>query len=204
MERRQFLSLGLLPAVLPAVGQTAALPPLAAADERRVSRAARAGLLPNVPLITHTGQRVRFYDDLVQGKTVLFNFFLVGCTDGVCPTAATNLRKVQDLLGERMGREVFFYSISLRPEDDTPEVLREYAALFDVQPGWLFLTGEKADIEKLRRSQGFVDPDPVRDQDPANHAGMARYGNDRLDRWGAVSVRSSPNNIASTFRWLSS
>lgn len=198
MQRRNFLSLGLLPAAL-------ATPPAAAAVPAAggLSRAARNGQLPNIPLITHTGQKVRFYDDLIRDKTVLFNFFLVACGDGVCPTAAANLRKVQDLLGDRMGRDVFFYSISLRPRDDTPEVLREYAALFDVQPGWLFLTGEPADIELLRRRQGFVDSDPIRDQDPTNHAGMARYGDDRLNRWGAVSVRSSPSNIASTFRWLS-
>ena len=199
MERRSFL--GLLPAALSAPAVAAEAP--AAKEVRRLSRTAQAGLLPNVPLITHTGERVRFYDDLVREKTVLFNFFLVACADGVCPTAAANLRKAQDLLGDRMGKDVFFYSISLRPEDDTPEVLREYAALFDIRPGWLLLTGEMADIDRLRRSQGFVDNDPVRDKDPTNHAGMARYGNDRLDRWGAVSVRSSPNNIASTFRWLS-
>lgn len=201
MQRRSFLGLGLLPAALPAAALAAAPP--AAKPPGAGSRAAQTGALPNIPLITHTGQTVRFYDDLIRDKVVLFNFFVIGCSDGVCPTAATNLRKVQDLLGERMGRDIFFYSISLRPEDDTPEVLREYAGLFDIKPGWLFLTGAAADIELLRRRQGFVDNDPIRDRDPANHAGMARYGNDRLDRWGAVSVRSSPDNIASTFRWLS-
>lgn len=200
MQRRNFLSLGLLPAALatPAASAATAAPATGA-----MSRAARNGQLPNIPLVTHTGRKVRFYDDLIRDKTVLFNFFLVACGDGVCPTAAANLRKAQDLLGDRMGRDVFFYSISLKPRDDTPEVLREYAALFDVRPGWLFLTGEPADIDLLRRRQGFADSDPIRDQDPTNHAGMARYGNDRLDRWGAVSVRSSPSNIASTFRWLS-
>lgn len=202
MLRRSFLGLGLLPAALPTAARATPLPG-PAAPLGRISRSAQNGALPNIPLITHTGEKVHFYDDLIRDKVVLFNFFLVACGDGVCPTAAANLRKAQDLLGERMGKDVFFYSISLRPQDDTPEVLREYAALFDVKPGWLFLTGEKDDIELLRRRQGFVDSDPIRDLDPTNHAGMARYGNDRLDRWGAVSVRSSPANIASTFRWLS-
>jgi protein SCO1/2 len=82
--------------------------------------------------------------------------------------------------------------------------LKEYTEVFDVQPGWLFLTGKKKDIELLRRSQGFVDPDPERDKDLTNHIGMARYGNDRLERWGAVSVSSQASNIASTFKWLTS
>lgn len=195
MERRKFLGLGLTPMAL-------AAPAIAAAPPRALSRAARAGQLPNVPLHTHTGERVRFYDDLIRDRTVLFNFFVVGCTDGTCPTATANLRQVQDLLGERMGRDVFFYSISLRPEQDTPSVLKAYADAFDVKPGWLFLTGKTADIEWLRRAQGFVDADPERDRDPSIHGAMARYGNDRLERWGAVSVRSSASNIASTFKWL--
>jgi protein SCO1/2 len=196
MDRREFLGLGgLLP--------LATAPAIAAPAEPPMSRGAKAGWLPNVPLVTHTGETVRFYDDLIRGRTVLFNFFLVTCTDGECPSATANLRAVQDLLGERMGRDVFFYSISLNPQQETPEVLREYAALFDIKPGWLFLTGKPADIELLRRRQGFVDSDPERDKDNTNHIGMARYGNDRLERWGAVSVRSTAKNIASTFKWLS-
>lgn len=166
------------------------------------SRAARAGLLPNIELTAHTGERVRFYDDLIRERTVLFNFFLIGCTDGICPTAAFTLREVQRKLGERMGRDIFFYSITLRPQEDTLPVLREYASLFDPQPGWLFLTGAPADIEQLRRAQGFVDRDPERDRNQNNHVAMARYGNDKLERWGMVSVRSSVENIASIFTWL--
>jgi len=201
MDRRNFLGLGL-------ASQALALSPWAIAAperiERPLSRAAKNGMLPNVPLVTHTGETVHFYDDLIRDRTVLFNFFLVGCTDGRCPIATANLRQVQDLLGDRMGKDVFFYSITLQPEMDTPEVLKEYTEVFDVKPGWLFLTGKKADIELLRRSQGYVDPDPERDRDLTNHIGMARYGNDRLERWGAVSVSSQASNIASTFTWLTS
>jgi protein SCO1 len=198
MERRSFLRLGLAPLILAgpaarAVADTAA----------STSRVARAGFLPNVPLVTHLGKKVRFYDDLIHDRTVLLHFFMVECTDGVCPTAIANLRKVQDLLGDRMGRDIFFYSITLQPKKDTPKVLREYSANFDIKPGWTFLTGKTADIERLRRALGYAEADPEIDKDPANHIGMARYGNDRLDRWGGVSVRSSPENIASTFQWLS-
>lgn len=195
MDRRKFLGLGgLLP--------LASAPAIASPPAQSLSRAALAGMLPNVPLITHTGEKVRFYDDLIRDRTVLFHFFLVTCADGECPSAIANLRAVQDLLGDRMGRDVFFYSISLKPLEETPVVLKEYAALFDILPGWLFLTGEPAAIELLRRRQGFVDTDPERDKDLSNHVGMARYGNDRLERWGGVSVRSTPKNIASTFKWL--
>jgi protein SCO1/2 len=197
VNRRDFFGLGLAPLAL-------ALPAHGAvqATTKPLSRVARTGIFPNVPLVTHLGKKVNFYDDLIHDKTVLFNFFMVECTDGVCPTATANLRKVQDLLGERMGRDVFFYSITLQPKKDSPKVLKAYADNFDIKPGWSFLTGKPADIENLRRALGYAEADPEVDKDPANHIGMARYGNDRLDRWGGVSVRSSPENIASTFQWL--
>lgn len=196
MKRRDFLGLGLAPLVL-------AAPAYAATDSGRpMSRAAQNGMFPNVPLITHNGEKVRFYDDCIRDKTVLINFMLVECTEGLCPTITANLRKVQDLLGERMGKDIFFYSISLQPKKDTPKVLKDYAENFDIKPGWTFLTGKPADVERLRRAQGFVDWDPIRDKDVANHTAMGRYGNDRLERWGGVALRSSPENIASNFKWL--
>ena len=197
MERRKFLSLGLAPLVF--AGNALA----AQGSDKPMSRAAQIGLFPNVPLITHTGEKVRLYDDLIRDKIILLNFMLVECTEGICPTATANLRKVQDLLGERMGRDIFFYSVTLQPKKDTPSILKEYAENFDVKPGWKFLTGKPADIDRLRRAQGMVDWDPIRDKDVSNHTAMGRYGDDRLDRWGSVALRSTPENIASTFEWLS-
>ena len=196
MQRRDFLALGFAPLFSPGY------PAAASQVAKPMSLNARRGFFPNVPLVTHEGKRVRFYEDLIRDKTVLFNFFVVGCTEGRCPVGTGNLRQVQDLLGERMGRDIFFYSITLQPAADTPTRLREYAEAFEVRPGWLFLTGTPTNVDFLRRSQGFVDPDPVRDRDPANHSGMARYGSDRLERWAAVSVRSSPQNIATAILTL--
>jgi protein SCO1 len=196
MQRRDFLGLGLAPLLL-------AGPALAAPETSKpMSLAARRGIFPNVPLVTHTGEKVRFYDDLIHDKTVLINFFLVGCTDGRCPTATANLRAVQDLLGDRMGRDIFFYSITLQPEKDSPRILKEYAEAFEVKPGWLFLTGATANIELLRRRLGYTDPDPEIDKNPANHIAIARVGSDRLERWAAVSVGTSPQNIATTITYL--
>ena len=197
MNRREFVGLGLVPLLLGGNAYAAQDP-----GSSTLSRPARAGFFPNVPLITQNGEKVRFYDDLIRDKTVLLHFFLVGCTDGLCPTAVANLRKVQDLLGERMGRDISFLSITLQPKKDTPAILKEYSDNFDIKPGWKFLTGKPADVEKLRRALSFVDSDPLRDKDLSNHVGMARYGNDRLERWGGVSLRSSPENIAGTFKWL--
>ncbi len=206
MDRRSFLSLGLglglVEMVASSTVQAAQVPSIVAAPLPR-SRASETGFLPNVPLITQDGSHVNFYDDMVQGKTVLLNFFLVTCKEGRCPLAMANIRKVQELLGDRVGKDIFIISITLQPDFDSPKILKSYADGLDAGPGWTFLTGKSADIETLRRGLGFVDVDPARDRDLNNHIGMARYGNDKLDRWGSVSLRSSATNIASTFKWLS-
>ena len=204
MNRRSFLSAaGLLPlaAALPAAADT--LAGAAAGAVRPVSKAAARGYLPNIPLVAHTGETFNFYDDLVRDRIILLNFFVVQCTEGRCPAANQNLRKVQDMLGERMGKDVFFYSVTLEPEKDTVPVLKEYAEdIFEVKPGWLFLTGKARDIELLRRRQGFVDPDPERDRDVSNHSSSGRLIVDNKESGSMVALGTSPRNIYSVIRSL--
>lgn len=152
---------------------------------------------PNVTLYTHEGQAVKFYDDLIRGKVVTFNMMYAQC-ERSCPVSTANLRLVQKMLGERVGRDVFMYSISLQPEMDTPERLREYVARHHIEPGWLFLTGARADIDLVRYRLGFYDPDPLVDFNDANHTGMLRVGNDALDRWTMAPTLTEPEQILST------
>lgn len=149
----------------------------------------------NTRLRTHEGRTVRFYDDLLRGKVVLINFVFTGCSD-ICPGVTQNLAYVQRLLGERMGRDVFMYSLSLDPENDTPQRLAEYARTFDAGPGWLFLTGRKPGLELLRERLGFKDSDPVRDADPTEHIGTVRIGNEPLHRWIMAAALADPAAIA--------
>ena len=79
----------------------------------------------NVPVVTQDGHTLRFYDDVMKGKILLINFFFTACDD-VCPLATENLVRVQELLGDRVGKDIFFVSISLQPEHDTPEVMAAY------------------------------------------------------------------------------
>ena len=157
--------------------------------------------LPNVRLRTHDNRAVRFYDDLVKGKIVVINFMYATC-EGICPGLTMNLVKVQNLLGHRVGRDVFMYSITLEPERDTPAVLKAYARDHGAGPGWTFLTGRPADIERLRRSLGFVDPDPELDADKANHIGNIRYGNEPLMLWAACPGMADPAWIVESISWV--
>ena len=151
--------------------------------------------LPDVALLTHQGKTVRFYEDLVKDKKVVINFLYTRC-QGICVPVTANLVRVQKLLGDRVGRDIFFYSITLKPEEDTPEALDKYAALHAVGPGWLFLTGKADDVELLRRKLGFRYDDPVEDADKSNHTGMLRMGNEPYLRWSACPGMAAPTWIA--------
>ncbi len=148
----------------------------------------------NVEVSTHDGQTFRFYDDLLKGKIVLVNFFYTDC-DELCPLATQNLALVQALLGPRVGKDIFMYSISLRPERDTPERLAAYARAHGVGPGWLLLTGKSDDIDLLRHRLGFVDSDPAQDADPEQHLGTVRIANEPMHRWIMTPALLNPAAI---------
>jgi protein SCO1/2 len=149
---------------------------------------------PNVTLTTHEGKKVKFYDDLIKDKIVIINFMYVKC-DGTCPGTTANLVKVQKLLGDRVGKDIFMYSITLKPEEDTPRVLKEYAKAYKVGPGWQFLTGDPKNIELLRQKLGFIDRDPVRDANKSNHINMLRWGNEPQTLWAGCPVSLAPSKI---------
>lgn len=149
---------------------------------------------PNVTLTTHEGKRVKFYDDLLKDKIVLINFMYVKC-QGTCPGTTANLLNVQKLLGKRVGKDIFMYSITLKPEEDTPERLAAYAKAYKVGPGWQFLTGDPKDVELLRQKLGFIDRDPVRDADKSNHIGMLRWGNEPHTLWAGCPASLAPSKI---------
>jgi len=144
---------------------------------------------PNLPLQTHDGRSVRFYDDLVKGKKVLINFTFTSCT-GTCPRTSANLSRVQDLLGDRIGRDIFIISLSIDPEHDTPAVLKEYAGNFNARPGWTFATGRIDDINTIRRRLGLYDS-----ADITQHMGLLTFGNEPEGRWGATPALDAPKNI---------
>lgn len=101
-----------------------------------------------------------------------------------------------------MGKDVWFYSLTLEPERDSPEVLAKYAKGFGVGPGWLFLTGKPEDLETLRQNLGFAWSDPVLDADLTNHIGTAKMGNEPRNWWGAVPTLSDSRQIARLLVWM--
>lgn len=188
-SKRNLLRLAGGAALIPLVAQ--------ARSARPARRSAMADYFPNVVLETHDGRKVRFYDDLVRGKLVAFNMMYAIC-EGICPASTANLKQVQQALGPRVGKDIFLYSITLRPAFDNPAALRDYIRYHGLQPGWTFLTGRPEDVELIRRKLGFVGDDAATDADIGQHTGMLRVGNDRLDRWTMTPALGSHRQILRT------
>ena len=160
-----------------------------------------ANYFPNVPLITHEGKTVRFFDDLIKDKVVVINFIYTSCPD-VCPMETAKLAELQAILGDRVGRDIFIYSITIDPEVDTPEVLNEYAKVYRAGPGWLFLTGKEADITLLRVKLGLY-IDEIQDEDSNDHNVSLIIGNQRTGRWMKRSPFENSSFLASQVgSWL--
>src|SRR3982750_2452876 len=161
-----------------------------------------ANYFPNLTLTTQDGQPVRFYDDLIKGKIVAINLIYTTCKYA-CPLETARLAQVQSVLKERMGRDVFFYSITIDPEHDTPAVLKAYAEKFHAGPGWLFLTGKQADIDLISRKIGLYSaPNPA---NPDGHTPNLLVGNEATGQWMRNSGVDNPKFLARTIGdWLNS
>jgi len=155
--------------------------------------------LPNVELITQDNQKVHFYTDLVKDRRVVIQFMFARCKD-ICPVITHHLVEVQRMLNGRVGRDIFFYSITLSPEEDTPRDLKAFAKMHGVEPGWTFLTGKPDDIFLLRKSLGFFYDNPKEDADRNNHSGMIMVGTEPLMRWAMCPGGSNPDWIATVIR----
>src|SRR5258708_10215299 len=138
MRRSLFAGIVALAAMTVAVPDT-----LAAQGNRRGEN-----YFPNLPVVTQDGKTLKFYDDVIKGKIVLISFIYTNCPD-ICPLTTARLTQVEDQLGDIVGRDIFFVSMTVDPERDTPERLKEFATAFGIGPGWLFLTAKPEAIRAI-------------------------------------------------------
>lgn len=155
--------------------------------------------LPNVELVTMDGKKVHFYDDLVKNRKVVIQFLFTRCREA-CPLITSHLVQVQKLLNGRVGRDIFFISVTLSPEEDGPKELKRFAKEQGAGPGWTFCTGKPADILLLRRSLGFTYENPKEDADRNNHTGMLLVGDEPLCRWASAEGGARPSWLALMIR----
>lgn len=157
---------------------------------------------PNTELITQDGQKVHLYDDLIKGKIVVIDLIYTHCVDA-CPLETARLVQVQKMLGDRVGKDVFFYSITIDPKRDTPEVLKSYMEKFHVGPGWTFLTGKKDDIDAISKKLGlYTEPDP---NDRDGHTPSVLIGNEATGQWLRNGATDNPRFLANMIgSWMTS
>ena len=153
-----------------------------------------ANYFPNVPLTTQDGKVVRFYDDLLKGKKVAIDLIYTNC-EFSCPLETARLAQVQKALGDRVGKDIFFYSISIDPKRDTPAQLKAYAKKYHAGRGWLFLTGKKADIDLISKKLGLYAASDI-NQD--GHITSLMIGDEPNGQWMRNSALDNPHFLATT------
>jgi protein SCO1/2 len=116
--------------------------------------AAGRNYFTDVELTNQNGEKMRFYSDLIAGRTVVINSFFSTCV-GICPIMAATYKRIQTALGDRLGRDVILISVTVDPENDTPARLREYAKSVAAKPGWYFVTGKRENVEQALAKLGL-------------------------------------------------
>jgi protein SCO1 len=151
--------------------------------------------LPDVDVKDQDGKSLKFYADLVRGRTVFINFIFTGCTT-VCPPQTAILRSVRQRLdkGSSAAKNVLLISISVDPLNDTPLQLSRFAKQFELSPslnnGWVFVTGNRTDMARLLSAFGTTIADPN------EHSSLAWVGNDTQQRWTRTSGLNSASQVA--------
>ncbi len=142
----------------------------------------------DVALVDQQGRQVRFYSDLLKDKVVVINAFFTQC-EGVCPVMTGTFLKLQNWLDERLGRDVHLISMSVDPDNDTPERLKAYAERFGVKSGWHLISGEKENLKLALGKLGqYVE---IRE----DHSNIFIIGNERTGLWKKAFGLADPEEI---------
>ena len=144
--------------------------------------------IPDVEVIDQFGRKAHFYSDLFKDRVVVVSFFFTSCTL-MCPLQGQVLARLQNALGDKMGKEVFFISVSKDPKNDTPQRLSLWARKYEVKNGWTLVTGTETVMNGLLRQLIGEEPGPQL------HSPVLLIGNDRTGVWEDAEGLSSPDKL---------
>jgi protein SCO1/2 len=173
-----------------ALGAAATLPASAGDDPHAACRAAAAEAsaapagapataavtLEDLALVDQDGSSRRLRSEVVADRLVVMDFIFTSCTT-ICPVLSSRMAKLQEALGDRLGRDVHLVSISIDPLRDTPPRLLAYARKWRARPGWTFLTGPKPEVDAVLKGVGAYTPGF------ADHPPMFLVGDGRTGSW---------------------
>jgi protein SCO1/2 len=144
--------------------------------------------LHDLELLTQDGRRVRFKSDVIGDRLVAITFIYTTCTT-ICPIFSSIFGQLQNLLGERMGREVVMISLSLNPTTDIPARMKREAQKHGARPGWFYLTGEKQNVVQVLKGLDAYFPDFEQ------HPPMALVGDGRTGMWRRFNGFPRPEEL---------
>jgi protein SCO1 len=167
---------------------TSMLPTDARQPSRQGPESTAGKYFSDVILVNQDGEPMRFYSDLLQGKTVVIDAFFAGCKD-TCPLLGERFAYLQEKLGDRLGRDVYLISISVDPETDTAPALKSYARRFKAKRGWFFLTGKKENVAwALHKVGQYV-------EQKEDHLNLVVIGNEGTGLWKKAFGLAEPEAL---------
>jgi len=141
-------------------------------------------------LTTQSGEKLRFYSDVLDGHVVMLNVIYTSC-QGACPMLTQKLSEVSKQLGDQFGNNIRFVSVSNDPERDTPEALAKFAAKQNVNmAGWTFLTGPKDEVDGIITKLGLYT------SNFQEHKSTILIGNTRTGHWKKLQPNLPHQGIA--------
>ena len=147
-------------------------------------------------VIDQNGNKLRFYTDVLKDRVVLISFMFMNC-EGACPMLAQKLKQARAMMVPAIKDEVWYVTLSVDPERDTPQAMKQFAENQGLDESrWLFLTGEKQNVELLIRKLGQYTPNIE------SHTTLMLAGNDRTRHWTRVLPMVPPDGIAQQMRAL--
>lgn len=155
----------------------AALPVLAgSAGCQRVESEQRAPDGPPAQLaaaaLTDQEGRARSFADF-RGKTVVFSFFFTSCPT-VCPRETRALSEVQRQLSPELRERVQFVSLSVDPENDTPQAMRKFALDNGADlRGWSFVRASESSTRALAQELAVFEGPAKGRATPTSHTTAA-------------------------------
>lgn len=142
------------------------------------------------------GRELRFYSDVLKDKVVMLNVIFTHCNDA-CPLITRKLREVREAMGPELASQVTFVSVSSDPLNDTPAALKAFARKQGVDgPNWLFLTGDKANVDLVLGRLGQFLPSPEQ------HSTQLIAGDVAGKRWSKIRPDAPPAAIAQRMQLL--
>jgi protein SCO1/2 len=158
-----------------------------AANEKVESRPAQVKLT-DLPMLDQDGRTVRFRTDVVGGRIVVIDTFFTTC-GLICPILGAIFMELQDLVGDRLGKDVALVSISVDPLTDIPPRLKKYSEQWEARPGWIFLTGNKSSVDQVLTGLGLYSANF------ADHPAAFLVGDGKTGEWTRFFGFATPEQL---------